>query len=119
MVEPEVVPPIEAPPPVEAGPGPRRESHTRLPDEGLWEEPPVQPEPRVKPPSSPAPPGELPQRRVVVIDDNSEIDTQGTREVPPSPESDEMREGMTDIGATLDDERGRKRRWRMFRKGGD
>jgi hypothetical protein len=105
---------------VEADPAPRPESHARLPDEGLWEEPPVQPEPRVKPPSSPAPPGELPQRRVVVIDDNPEIDLQGSREAPPpSPESDEMREGMTDIGATLDDERGHKRRWRMFRKGGD
>jgi chromosome partitioning protein len=120
VVEPAVVPPIEAPPQVEAEPAPRPESHARLPDEGLWEEPPVQPEPRVKPPSSPAPPGELPQRRVVVIDDNPEIDLQGSREAPPpSPESDEMREGMTDIGATLDDERGHKRRWRMFRKGGD
>ena len=29
------------------------------------------------------------------------------------------RSGMADIGATLDDEKGRKRRWRMFRKGGE
>ena len=66
-------------------------------------------------------PGELPQRRVVVIDENPEIDIQAAREKPPpaSPELSEPQEGMTDIGATLDDERGRKRRWRMFRKGGD
>jgi hypothetical protein len=57
---------------------------------------------------------------VVVIDENSEIDIQGSQEVPPvSPVSNEIHEGMADIGATLDDERGHKRRWRMFRKGGD
>ena len=67
-------------------------------------------------------PGELPQRRVVVIDENPEIDIEAAREEPaPPPESrDEQRgRGYADIGATLDDERGRKRRWRMFRKGGD
>ncbi len=90
-------------------------------DEDLWEEPPREPEPRVKPPSSPAPPGELPQRRVVVIDENPDIDIQATREAPAPPpgSTNEEQEGTTDIGATLDDERGRKRRWRMFRKGGD
>jgi chromosome partitioning protein len=117
-VEPEAAPSIEAAPRVKPAAPPRPEP--KLSDEELWEEPPAQPEPRVKPPSSPAPPGELPQRRVVVIDENSEIDIQGSREVPPpSPGSNEMREGMADIGATLDDERGHKRRWRMFRKGGD
>jgi chromosome partitioning protein len=120
VVEPDVDLSIEVPPPVEAEPAPRPESHPQPSDEELWAEPPVQPEPRVKPPSSPAPPGELPQRRVVVIDENSEIDIQGSREVPPpSPGPNEMQEGMADIGATLDDEKGHKRRWRMFRKGGD
>jgi chromosome partitioning protein len=117
QVEPEAAPPIEAAPRVRPAAQPPTEP--RL-DEELWEEPPAQPESRVKPPSSPAPPGELPQRRVVVIDENSEIDIQGSREVPPpSPGLSETREGMADIGATLDDERGHKRRWRMFRKGGD
>jgi chromosome partitioning protein len=89
-------------------------------DEDLWEEPPPEPEPRVKPPSSPAPPGELPQRRVVVIDENPDIDIEASREEPPPPPaSREHQEGLANIGATLDDERGRKRRWRMFRKGGD
>jgi chromosome partitioning protein len=119
-IEPEVAPPVEVVPRTEAKPAPRPESPPQLSDEELWEEPPAKPEPRVKPPSSPARPGELPHRRVVVIDENSEIDIQGAREVPPtSPELSEAREGIADIGATLDDERGHKRRWRMFRKGGE
>ena len=119
-IEPEAAPPVEVVPRTEAKLAPRPESPAQFSDEELWEEPPAKPEPRVKPPSSPAPPGELPQRRVVVIDENSEIDIQGVREVPPaSPELSEPREGIADIGATLDDERGQKRRWRMFRKGGD
>lgn len=118
--EPEAAPPVEVLPRPEAKPALRPESPAQLSDEELWEEPPAKPEPRVKPPSSPAPPGELPLRRVVVIDENSEIDIQGAREVPPaSPELSEPREGIADIGATLDDEGGHKRRWRMFRKGGD
>jgi chromosome partitioning protein len=105
---------------VESEPTARPEPEPELSDEGLWEEPPPEPEPRVKPPSSPAPPGELPQRRVVVIDENPDIDIEaGREEPPPPPGSEEQGEGMADIGATLDDERGRKRRWRMFRKGGD
>ncbi len=97
------------------------ERYPETTDEDLWEEPPPEPEPRVKPPSSPAPPGELPQRRVVVIDENPEIDIEAGREepAPPPGSRDEQEEGRTDIGATLDDERGRKRRWRMFRKGDD
>jgi chromosome partitioning protein len=87
-------------------------------DDDVWEESARQPEPRVKPPSRPPPPGELPQRRVVVIDENSDIDIEAGQEAPPAP-AGEHREGMADIGATLDEEQGRKRRWRMFRKGGD
>jgi hypothetical protein len=116
--EPEAAPSIAAAPRPRARPASRPKPQPQLADEELWEEPPAQPEPRVKAPSSPAPPGELPQRRVVVIDENSEIDIQGSREAPP-PAMSEIPEGMADIGATLDDERGQKRRWRMFRKGGD
>jgi chromosome partitioning protein len=123
-VEPEAAPAIETAAPAKTAPAktalpPRPQPKAQPAEEELWEEPRAQPEPRVKPPSSPAPPGELPQRRVVVIDENSEIDIQGSREVPPdSSGSNETQEGMADIGATLDDERGHKRRWRMFRKGG-
>jgi hypothetical protein len=56
----------------------------------------------------------------VVIDENRDLNIDAPPERPASPpERDEQREGLVDIGATLDDEPGRKRRWRMFRKGGD
>jgi len=117
--EPEAEPPIEAVPPAEMD-APRSKSLSDPPDEDLWEEPRAEPEPRVKRPSSPAPAGELPPRRVVVIDENPDIDIDASREEPPPPPgSREQHEGMANIGATLDDERGRKRRWRMFRKGGE
>ena len=84
----------------------------------MWEDPAPQPEPRVKPPSRPPLPGELPQRRVVVIDEHSEIDIEAGQEAPP-PDPGEHPEGMADIGATLDEEHTKKKRWRMFRRGGD
>jgi chromosome partitioning protein len=118
--EPEAAPPVEVAPPAEMGAASRLESVSEPSDEDLWEEPPAEPEPRVKRPSSPAPAGELPQRRVVVIDENPDIDIEASREEPPPTSgSREQHEGMANIGATLDDDRGRKRRWRMFRKGGD
>jgi chromosome partitioning protein len=119
-VEPESEPPVETPPRVEPPPTPRPGSHAEPAEEDLWQEPPPEPEPRVKPPSSPARPGELPHRRVVVIDESPDIDIEASREeAAPPPDAGDRHEGMADIGATLDDEGGRKRRWRMFRKGGD
>jgi chromosome partitioning protein len=89
-------------------------------EDELWEEPRPEDESRVKAPSRPPPPGELPERRVVVIDENPDIDIEAGREEPPPPPGSEGSEqGMADIGATLDQEKGSKRRWRMFRKGGD
>ena len=90
-------------------------------DEELWEEARPEDEPRVKPLSRPARPGELPERRVVVIDEHPDIDIEAGREEPPPPpgSSEEPDPGMADIGATLDAEKEPKRRWRMFRKGGD
>jgi hypothetical protein len=108
---------VETPPRIVSDPLPTHETQPDVGDERAWHEPPPEPEPRVKPPSSPAPPGELPQRRVVVIDENSDIDIKAGQEAPPNPTGEH--EGMADIGATLDEEKGRKRRWRMFRKGGD
>ena len=121
-------------PTAEPEPEPAAETETTLPpaepsvsanaetdeEEELWEEAPPEDEPRVKPPSRPAAPGELPERRVVVIDENPDIDIEAGREAPPPPPgTDEPEAGMADIGATLDVEKDRKRRWRMFRKGGD
>jgi chromosome partitioning protein len=89
-------------------------------EDELWEEPPPEEEQRVKAPSRPPPPGELPERRVVVIDENRDIDIEaGREEPPPPPGTEEQAHGMADIGATLDQEKEPKRRWRMFRKGGD
>jgi chromosome partitioning protein len=97
------------------------EARPQVADEDPWEESPPEPEPRVTPPSRPAPPGELPEHRVVVIDEHPDLDIEASRETPPPPPgSDEgERPGMAGIGATLDDEKGRKRRWRLFRKGGE
>jgi hypothetical protein len=53
-----------------------------------------------------------------VIDENSDIDIRAGQEQPQPPQEEHL-DGMVDIGATLDEEKGRKRRWRMFRKGGD
>jgi chromosome partitioning protein len=89
-------------------------------EDELWEEPRPEEEPRVKAPSRPPPPGELPERRVVVIDENPDIDIEaGREEPPPPPGTEESEQGMADIGATLNQEKEPKRRWRMFRKGGD
>jgi chromosome partitioning protein len=122
--EPASEPSVEISPRDEPPPTGRAGSHLEPAEEDLWEEPPPEREPRVKPPSSPVRPGELPHRRVVVIEEDSpdiDIETAGEERATPRDPADqhEGHEGMADIGATLDDEGSRKRRWRMFRKGGD
>jgi chromosome partitioning protein len=87
----------------------------------LWEdvdEP--EPPPRVQPPSSPPPPGQLPERRVVVIDEDADLprSAEQTRAEDPG-EGADAQAGVADIGATLEDEGQGKRRWRLFRKGGE
>ena len=77
-------------------------------------------EPRVRPPRQVLAPGRLPERRVVVIGEDAEIDIEAAREplvqVPQrvGPPVDRA----SDIGETLQDEDAPKRRWRLFRKGG-
>ena len=77
-------------------------------------------EPRVRPPRQVMAPGRLPERRVVVIGEDAEIDIEAAREplvqVPQrvGPPVDRA----SDIGETLQDEDAPKRRWRLFRKGG-
>ena len=77
-------------------------------------------EPRVRPPRQVLAPGRLPERRVVVIGEDAEIDIEAAREplvqVPQrvGPPVDRA----SDIGETLQDENAPKRRWRLFRKGG-
>jgi chromosome partitioning protein len=77
-------------------------------------------EPRVRPPRQVLTPGRLPERRVVMIGEDAEIDIEAAREpmvqVPQrvGPPVDRA----SDIGETLQDEDAPKRRWRLFRKGG-
>jgi chromosome partitioning protein len=102
------------PPPPEPAPV------TQDAEEDLWVDPQPEPEPRVKRPSRPAPPGELPERRVVVIDEEQDLDIKAGQEQPPrAPSGPDEGSGMAEIGATLEEDTGKKRRWRMFRKGGD
>jgi len=77
-------------------------------------------EPRVRPPRQVLSPGRLPERRVVVIGEDAEIDIEAAREpmvqVPQRAGPPVDRPG--DIGETLQDEDAPRRRWRLFRKGG-
>ena len=54
-------------------------------------------------------------RRVVVIDENAEL---GGGTPPPKP-GGSAPERTESIGATLHDDDGQRRRWRLFRKGGE
>jgi len=93
-------------------------------EDEIWDdvdEPPP-PAPRVQLPTSPVPPGHLPERRVVVIDEDA--DYQAPSSPAPSgdrtPDDAGAHQAVADIGATLKDEDGEpKRRWRLFRKGGE
>jgi chromosome partitioning protein len=96
------------------------EAESQMGEDEMWDEAEA-PAPRVQPPSSPAPPGHLPERRVVVIDDDADIDIRAGQEAPPphiGAEPDQP--AMANIGATLEENGGRKRRWRrLFGKGGE
>ena len=100
-----------------------------VPDEDdVWEDsdepsPPTEPPPQARerrPSSAPAPPEHLPERRVVVIDEDAELRTssrptsEGIADDEPAPHP-----AVASIGATLEEEGHGKRRWRLFRKGGE
>jgi chromosome partitioning protein len=77
---------------------------------------------RVSPPRSPAPPGHLPARRVVVIDDDTEdVSYEPSRSGAEPREADQPPDpAVASIGSRLENEDdSKKRRWRLFRKGGD
>jgi chromosome partitioning protein len=88
----------------------------------LWDDAPAEPERRVRPPRTAVAPGTLPERRVVVIGEDPEIDIEAGREPlvqTPNGRASSDEGETTDIGGTLHDEAdGPKRRWRLFRKGG-
>jgi chromosome partitioning protein len=111
---------------LDAGPSPIRSAAPTEPtdDEELWEDTEEAEASRVRPPATPVAPGHLPDRRVVVIDEDRDIDIRASREPlvdrgsEPEEGTDEEAGSSERIGATLEDD-GPKRRWRLFRKGGE
>ena len=114
--EPEPGPELEPTP----KPPPPAAPASALDDEDVWEEADAATQPpRVAPPSSPAPPGHLPERRVVVIDEDAEPVAPSQPSGPDTEAEPSEGHAVADIGATLEDDRPHKRRWRLFRKGGE
>jgi chromosome partitioning protein len=100
-----------------------------VPDEDdVWEDsdepsPPTEPPPQARerrPSPAPAPPEHLPERRVVVIDEDAELRS-SSRPTSEGIADDEpvSHPAVASIGATLEEEGHGKRRWRLFRKGGE
>jgi chromosome partitioning protein len=97
-------------------------------EEDVWEDsdesvPLSEPPPQAreqKPSPAQAPPGHLPERRVVVIDENAEPEA-SSRPTSSGAADDEpvSTPAVASIGATLEEEGHGKRRWRLFRKGGE
>lgn len=113
--EPEPSPPSEPAPPIPMA---------EVDEDDLWEDPdePVSSSPPPRP-TTPhhAPPEHLPERRVVVIDEDAELDAPSK---PAPSQGRPVRTRVTpssdvEIGATLEEEGQPKRRWRLFRKGGE
>ena len=133
-LEPVPAPPV-AVPAVERTPRPKKAAPAIAPvpppvdEDDVWEDPDEpaspsepprarQPEPRTAPTATP--PEHLPERRVVVIDEDAE--PASSRPAPRGSADDEPAspQGVASIGATLEEEEGHvKRRWRLFRKGGE
>jgi chromosome partitioning protein len=113
--------PEPEPAPTPAPEPPRVELEAGGGDDEIWESEPDAP--RVRPVEA-SEPGHLPERRVVVIDENADLDAaSGKGSLARGPGTPDAHESGTDtpsIGATLhDDDDGQKRRWRLFRKGGE
>jgi len=127
--EPAPEPTPEPAPPPEPEPSPPSEPAPPIPmaevdEDDLWEDPdePVSSSPPPRP-TTPhhAPPEHLPERRVVVIDEDAELDAPSK---PAPSQGRPVRTRVTpssdvEIGATLEEEGQPKRRWRLFRKGGE
>jgi hypothetical protein len=92
-------------------------------DEAVWDSEPVATAPEPEPPAVPAAmPVEPPiPSRVVVIDDATADRLQEAASNPPQRVSDAAEEPqpVARIGATLENEGRQKKRWRLFRRGGD
>ncbi len=116
--EPEPAPHPEPAPAPEPMPPPMQ-NRVEAAEDDVWEDQEVSSQTRVRPPSPPAPPGHLPERRVVVIDEGA-YDATGAHEAPAPGSAGSASPDAGEIGATLEDEDGApRRRWRLFRKGGE
>jgi hypothetical protein len=122
--DPEPVSLVPEPEPTAPGPAARETASTPTSERDLagviWDDE-SPPAPRVRPAAqSSQGPGSAP-RRVVVIDDDADLEAVARRSAPrgPSHEPDRDDEGVAPIGATLEDEGAPRRRWRLFRKGGE
>jgi hypothetical protein len=105
----------------EAEPGPTRDALADTTggydndDDEIWESTEMETG-RVRPVPD-AVPGELPERRVVVIDDGDQRASDATRREAAAANPEQP---PAAIGQTLQDENeGQRRRWRLFRKGGE
>jgi chromosome partitioning protein len=105
-------PPQEQPPVAVAEPTPEPAPAAPEAEDEIWESP--EPTSKVRPAPQPVT-GSLPDRRVVVIDEDAEMG--GGAPVPKPGGS--VPERAESIGATLHDDDGQRRRWRLFRKGGE
>jgi ATPases involved in chromosome partitioning len=131
---PEPAPAPEPEPPAPSPPAPTAEHKVArvLPppvdEEDVWEDsdesvPLSEPPPQVRerrPAPAQAPPEHLPERRVVVIDEDAEPQA-SSRPTSAGAADDEPASppAVASIGATLEEEGHGKRRWRLFRKGGE
>jgi hypothetical protein len=105
-------PPQEQPPVAVAEPTPEPAPAAPEAEDEIWESP--EPTSKVRPAPQPVT-GSLPDRRVVVIDEDTEM---GGGAPVPNP-GGSVPERAESIGATLHDDDGQRRRWRLFRKGGE
>jgi chromosome partitioning protein len=97
----------------------RAESHGDVEEDDVWENGSARADESVGPAEtrrSRAPSGPSSDRHVVVIDDD--IDIPVSEPVPQVPQGEPRTAGAR-MGATLEDEGTPKRRWRLFRKGGE
>ena len=114
----DVVEPAELPPESNAKAAP-----VAFDDDDIWEAEDTM-SPAIPPQADRAPVAQTqhaPTRRVVVIDENADRPVGASPEAAKRPltPGDEPRPVVAGIGATLEEEGQRKRRWRLFRKGGE
>ncbi len=110
-------PKVAEPKPPAATPAPSQAPRVEAPkdEDEIWEAPEAE-QARVRPLRGSQLPGELPRQRVVVIDEST-ADRAGTEQADQARASEPP---SASLGGTLHDEDdGQRRRWRLFRKGGE